>query len=220
MDQISQATTRLSRPYHGPVSSEDFNELISQVVLDFANLINNYNQYLQPLIDSLPGGSRQITEDDRSSGVDPIANGMDGSQLYTDLTSPIDNPLSYNDIEGRPATILESLVYLRDQFLDQITLIQQMLIPATGLSLSYLSTDVTLADNSDAKLPTQRAVKTYADTQLATKLDIDGDGSQLTGLSWEQIGATGGYITMYSPDGSAFTVEVNDAGVLVVNPVV
>ena len=141
MDQISQATTESRWPYHGPISSDSFNELVRSLVLDLASLINAFNQYLQPLVDSLPGGDRQITEADRTSLVDPVANGLDGSQLYTDLTSSSRNPLLYNEALGRPATLLESLSYLQQQFLDEVTLLNQTYVPASGLTNTPKSTE-------------------------------------------------------------------------------
>lgn len=42
------------------------------------------------------------------------------------------------------------------------------------LPLSYLSTDGTLGDNSDTKVPSQKAVKTYVDTAVTGLLDFKG----------------------------------------------
>lgn len=42
-------------------------------------------------------------------------------------------------------------------------------VPTAPAPLSYLDTDGTLAANSDVKIPSQKAVKTYVDTGLATK---------------------------------------------------
>jgi hypothetical protein len=39
----------------------------------------------------------------------------------------------------------------------------------SGAAVNEFSTDGTLADNSDAKVPTQKAAKTYADTMDATR---------------------------------------------------
>ena len=47
---------------------------------------------------------------------------------------------------------------------------------ASGASITEFSTDGTLAGNSDTATPTEKAVKTYVDTQLTAKdLDIQGD---------------------------------------------
>lgn len=43
------------------------------------------------------------------------------------------------------------------------------------LPLSYLDIDVLLTANSDIKVPSQRAIRAYADTQLATKVTVAGD---------------------------------------------
>lgn len=41
-----------------------------------------------------------------------------------------------------------------------------------SIPVGYLETDGTLADNSDSKVPTQKAVKTYADTKIAKTTNI------------------------------------------------
>lgn len=52
-----------------------------------------------------------------------------------------------------------------------------------ALSESMLSTDGTLAEDSDELIPSQKAVKTYADTKLAQ----NGDGSAVTNLNASNI---------------------------------
>lgn len=45
---------------------------------------------------------------------------------------------------------------------------------SSGIPMSYLDTDGTLAANSDAKVPSQKAVKTYVDTSVIGLLDFKG----------------------------------------------
>lgn len=54
-------------------------------------------------------------------------------------------------------------------------------VPAltTKLDVSALDTDSTLAADSDSMIPTQKAVKTYIDTGLATKADASAVGAQV-----------------------------------------
>ena len=44
----------------------------------------------------------------------------------------------------------------------------------SALPTSYLDTDITLVANSDAKIPSQKAIKTYIDSALAGLLDYRG----------------------------------------------
>jgi len=100
-------------PAHGTISSEDFNELVEQLVLDLTTIATNLNTSVQPLVESLPAGSRVINEIERSGSPNPIANGLDGSQLYLNMTAVDTNdPLLFNRLLGRPNTILEALQYL------------------------------------------------------------------------------------------------------------
>lgn len=114
MDQLSLAFTKKYFPAHGTISSEDANDLMEELAVDFTAFINMINSYVQPLIDSLPSGSRSITADDRSNDIDPVANGLDGSQIYLDMTATIaDGALLYNTAADRPNTIKEAFLYLQ-----------------------------------------------------------------------------------------------------------
>jgi hypothetical protein len=113
MDVLNINTYRRRYPYHGPIKSDDFSELVEELVLDLTSIASNLNSDVQPLIESLPSGSRTIQDTDRSSEIDPIANGLDGSQLFLDMTcNDTDNLLLYNELEGRPNTIKEAFEYI------------------------------------------------------------------------------------------------------------
>lgn len=113
MNTICINTVKQRFPYHGTLSSEALCELVEGIVADLTNIARELNDVVQPLIDSLPGGRRQITEADRSEDIDPVANGLDGSQLFVDLTSTdVNDPLLYNRRQGRPNTVKEALQYL------------------------------------------------------------------------------------------------------------
>lgn len=79
-----------------------------------------------------------------------------------------------------------------------------------GATINEFSTDGTLADNSDTAVPTEKAVKTYVDTQLtAEDLDFAGDtgGAQSVDLDSQSLTIAGG--TNVSTVGSAQTLTVN-----------
>jgi|WetSurMetagenome_2_1015567.scaffolds.fasta_scaffold89381_5 hypothetical protein len=113
MNTIHISTVRKVFPAHGTISSEDFNELVDQLVLDFTSIATALNDNVQPVMESLPGGSRSISSDSRTESINPIENGLDGTQLYLDMTTTdINNPLLYNSVQNRPNTILEAMQYL------------------------------------------------------------------------------------------------------------
>jgi len=50
-------------------------------------IADQWNDSLYPLVASLPSGTRKILGRDRSTIIDPVANGLDGSQLFVDMTA-------------------------------------------------------------------------------------------------------------------------------------
>lgn len=113
MNIIGINTIRRRFPYHGPLSSEVLCELVEEIVQDFTTIAKELNDSVQPVISSLPGGIRQVSEQDRNDEINPVRNGLDGSQLYVDATAQdIHNPLLYNKEKNRPNTIKEALQYL------------------------------------------------------------------------------------------------------------
>lgn len=113
MNIIGINTVRRRFPYHGTLSSETLCELVEEIVQDFTTIAKELNDSVQPVISSLPGGRRQITEADRIEDINPVINGLDGSQLYLDATAQDPyNPLLYNREKNRPNTIKEAMQYL------------------------------------------------------------------------------------------------------------
>jgi hypothetical protein len=121
VDQLSLAFVKKYFPAHGEINSDDFNDLMEELAVDLTNILAALNNTVQPLIDSLPNGGRTITADDRNTSLDPITNGLDGSQLYLDMTAVSDDgPLFYNSTALRPNTIKEALSYLNQLILTHI----------------------------------------------------------------------------------------------------
>lgn len=94
-----------------------------QEILDDANNIaNQWNDTLQPLIDSLPGGRRRVLASARSTSINPVLNGFDGSQVFMDMTSTPQNysGLLYNLKYNRPKTIKETFLDTHATVLDEL----------------------------------------------------------------------------------------------------
>ena len=80
-----------------------------ELLADLNSIADQWNDTLQPLIDSLPGGRRRLSPAERGQEIDPVLNGFDGSQVFMDQTA---TPTSgagffYNTILKRPKTIKE-----------------------------------------------------------------------------------------------------------------
>lgn len=93
-------------------TNEQIRAGFQEVLVDINAIIGQWNETLQPLIDSLPGGRRRLTPADRSANINPVENGCDGSQVFMDLTSTpqILSGFLYNSRAKRPKTIKEVVV--------------------------------------------------------------------------------------------------------------
>jgi hypothetical protein len=117
LNKIDVGITERVAPNKGPTSSSDYNATMEEIRNSIAQIGIAWNTKLQPLLDTLPGGSTGINKDNRTSTPDPPINGFDGSQFYTDLTSNSvsDNGRFYNDIEKRPLTVKETFNKIQSQ---------------------------------------------------------------------------------------------------------
>lgn len=104
-------------PSRGPTSSADFNATLQETINSFAQVALSWNQEVQPLLDSLPGGATNIIREERTDNPNPFFNGFDGSQIYLDLTStPLtDDGKYFSEANDRPLTIKESLESVQAQ---------------------------------------------------------------------------------------------------------
>ena len=115
LDKINIGVTKRSAPAKGPTSSIDYNACMDEISSSLAQIYLVWNMQLQPLIDSLPGGSVNVNALERSSNPNPFKNGFDGSQIFTDMTSSLttDDGFFYEELLKRPSTIKESFKALR-----------------------------------------------------------------------------------------------------------
>lgn len=88
----------------------------------------------------------------------------------------------------------------------------------TEVSGTAIDTDVTLTGNSDTKLPSQKAVKTYVDTKADTKADLSEftTGWRAVSAAWSYASAT----TITVPSGAASLYQKGDKIKLTANSVV
>lgn len=81
-----------------------------ELIADLSNIASQWNDYVYPTIASLPNNGLKYTANNRSTAINPVTNGLDGSQLYLDMaaTPQIYNGLLHNG--SRPKTIKEVLL--------------------------------------------------------------------------------------------------------------
>ncbi|MDD3412412.1 MAG: hypothetical protein PHY47_00265 [Lachnospiraceae bacterium] len=109
-------------PNKGPTSSIDFNSTMEEIRNSLAQISSVWNDRLQPLLDTLPGGLTGINKDKRTEDPNPFINGFDGSQVYTDLTSTsvTDDGRFYDEPASRPLTIKETFNKIQNQLNENI----------------------------------------------------------------------------------------------------
>lgn len=117
LQKIDVGITERIAPNKGPTSSADYNASMEEIINSLAQLSVAWNTQLQPLIDTLPGGSTGVNKDSRTETPNPFLNGFDGSQLFTDMTSTpvLDNGRFYDNLLRRPLTLKETFNKIQDQ---------------------------------------------------------------------------------------------------------
>jgi len=131
--------------------------------------------------------------DDSASEFVFIADATDNSNTFTGTASDI----RVGDIAGG-------------------AIVGTSLTGASGASITEFSTDGTLAGNSDTATPTEKAVKTYVDTQLtAQDLDFQGDsgGALAIDLDSETLTIAGGTGLSSVGSGNGVTINLDNTAV-------
>jgi len=113
-------------PNRGPTSSSDYNATLQEVINALTQIQLSWNTEMHPVLDSLPGGGTTIIRENRGDTPDPFNNGLDGSQIYLDLTSTTltDDGKYYDKNQSRPLTVKESLENIQDQLNSAIQSLQ------------------------------------------------------------------------------------------------
>jgi len=183
-------------PDRGPTSSSDYNAVLQETINDLTQISLAWNGEVQPLLDSLPSGRTNIIREDRTDDPNPFINGLDGSQIYLDLTSTTltDNGKYYSEILIRPLTIKESLENVQDQLNDAI---QELQVKIAQVSLnSGVTSRQRQAIGSRIFDPETTSSPTSLDglTQVSARyidqiaLDISGDPEYLDGSGVQTLG--------------------------------
>ena len=123
MSQMEKVITSLIErkvPYNGPVMSDVWNDTIEEMVQSIGVLQTAWNNLLYPMLGSLPDGPVEVTTADRHSTPNPFDNGMDGSQIYMDMTADESDEDYYSSVNDRPYTIKETFVVFQESIQDDI----------------------------------------------------------------------------------------------------
>jgi hypothetical protein len=117
VNKIDVSIVERYAPSRGPTSSADYNATIQETINSLSQIALSWNLEIQPLLDSLPGGGTVFIREERTANPNPFLNGLDGSQLYLDLTSTdiTDEGKYFNPLLSRPLTIKESLENVQSQ---------------------------------------------------------------------------------------------------------
>lgn len=133
VSKIDVSVVERYAPSRGPTSSADYNATLQETINSLAQIALTWNEDVQPLLDSLPGGATTIIREDRLDAPNPFVNGLDGSQVFLDLTStPLtDDGKYYSSPLNRPLTIKESIENVQNQL---NTSVQSILVKIAQVS--------------------------------------------------------------------------------------
>jgi len=117
MSQMEKVITSLIErkvPFNGPVESDVWNDTIEEMVHSIGVIQDAWNTLLYPMLGSLPGGPLEVTTADRVVDPNPFDNGMDGSQIYMDMTALESDEEYYSSVQERPYTIKETFTVFQE----------------------------------------------------------------------------------------------------------
>lgn len=99
----------------GAFQSDDWNATIAEILATLASIQAEWNANLQPILDSLPQGRREIDVENVIATPNPRVNGLDGADIYMDLvaSSTRDDGLFWDPTLERPRTIKEGVLEVR-----------------------------------------------------------------------------------------------------------
>lgn len=189
VNKIDVSVVERIAPDRGPTSSSDFNAILQELINDLTQTSLAWNGEVQPLLDTLPTGNTGIIREDRSDKPDPFNNGLDGSQVYLDLTSTTltDNGKYYSEDLARPLTVKESLENVQDQLNDGIQDLQvkiaQVSLNSGVTSRQRQAIGSRIFDPETTSSPNSLDGLTQGHSRSIDQiaLDISGDGSYLNG---------------------------------------
>lgn len=125
-------------------TNEQIRAGFQEVLVDVNAIVAQWNETIQPLVDSLPGGRRRLTPADRTTTINPVENGFDGSQMYMDLASTpqILGGFLYNSRLKRPKTIKEVIVDSHISLQSEMSKLRVLVDEVDAADTTYDDTDV------------------------------------------------------------------------------
>jgi len=196
VSKIDVSVVERVAPDRGPTSSSDYNATLQELINDLTQIALSWNNEVQPLLDTLPSGRTNIIREDRADSVDPFSNGLDGSQIFLDLTSTTltDNGKYYSNDLTRPLTIKESMENVQDQLNDSIQELQVKIAQvsaASGItSRQRQAIGSRIFDPETTSSPTSIDGLTQVHSRYIDQvaLDISGDQNYLDGSGVQTLG--------------------------------
>jgi hypothetical protein len=125
-------------------TTEEIRAAIQESIVDVNSIVAQWNETLQPLIDSLPGGRRRVSSGARSAEVNPVSNGFDGSQIFTDSTATAQTlgGFLYNGRAKRPKTIKETIIDANASVQSEVSKLRVLIDGLEAASSSYDDTEL------------------------------------------------------------------------------
>lgn len=144
-------------------------EAFAEVLSDLNQIATAWNDSIYPLLGTLPLASpeRRVGAD-RNGSIEPIINGLDGSQVFMDMTTTPEANANflYNLDQNRPKTIKEVV-------LDSHSALTSEMQRVTNL-INQLEINVAAYDDTEVKNWIRRvAANTWDEDEIAAGIDFD-----------------------------------------------
>lgn len=182
---------------NGPMSANDYNDSLNELSSDLANITDQWNNRIVPLLANLPNGS-----DDTS--VDAFANGLDGRTLYVHHAAASSDATSsryYNSTKGRPRTVQEQFGNVYDTIDANLSSVQSEITNTsrTASEIAVLDAGNRLtSENVEDALAELKAAVDYS--QASANFVIEATESTATvGSQQKRLRVKAGGTTYYIP---------------------
>lgn len=117
-------------------------ESILEIIEDINSIKDQWNDCIYPLLGSLPDQAIVVARGSRSADIDPVVNGLDGSQVFVDMASRPNelNGLLHNG--ERPKTIKEAIVETNQSVLARVSAIEALVAAVEAGAAGYDDTEL------------------------------------------------------------------------------
>lgn len=220
LNELFITTTKRNAPRRGPTSSDAWNDTVSEILTDLANIQLEWNGKIYPVFEGLPDGTDDST-------VDAYANGLDGNNVYVDSTVTSSSSILtyYNSTKIRPYTIKEAFDNIYTSIESEVDALN-LRIDSASLGLTstqkdrigsniFDATTTSSSSSLDGKSELNRLnlIQVAKDLYDASLFTLDGDGN--ANLTYSVADMVGALLTLHGATWGNDPSGVNHSSVVI-----